>query len=1398
MYRKRIQLISLLLSALMVFGIVTGAGALGEAGTDGVQTIYFKDTNAWQGKFADGIYAYLFSSAGSDNNTYPGQAMTYLGKDADQNKIYSIEVDTAKYDTVKFTNGAQSGTVNRTDNFPVAMTDENNGYGFTGNMASGNKYFEIAQCKVQTENLDTTEPTEPTNPTGPTQPDDPNNVTLYFKDTNCWGDGFINGIYAYLFSSTGSDNNTYPGVKMAFLGRDSEKNKIYSVDVDTNKYDTIKFSDGSSANRRTNNFPVALSAGNNGYQFNGKMDDSDSRYYGAEQANINHDNLIVRDGEDVTVYFADVMSWGLPYAYVTSADDSKNNGAYPGEPMAYEGKTAEGTDVYSYTFDYFDFQKIKFSNGKSASSSDHKRTDNLLYQTLLGDEKNAFRLTGNADPAKPSNLEAEPFTIDTKALDSSDLTTVYFRDDLKWGKVYAYTFSSANGATSNGAYPGQEMAYAGKDKDGVQYYSYTFPSKTYDTIKFSDGTAENKRTDNILYAADMEQGNNGYYLSGTVTGGKYEYKAAKINPSDLDATEMFTVYYKDSIGWGDPYIYAFSSTGAGENKAYPGVQMKLEGTLGRSKIYSYTFDANKYDRMKLDDGTILSTSVPNRRTADIDFIKELGQTNNCFELTGATTVSGGKEYYGYQAVSIDTGAITPYTGIKTDTKVKNVIFMIGDGFGEKHAQAGELYKGGKLVFRTGEENGWYRNWQTTSDADYPKFTDSAAAATALATGVKVNDSVVGIAPDGKWVENLTEFSKARGLKTGIVVTQVLPHATPAGFTAHVSSRHSYDDIATQQIKQNIDVMFGGGSTYFNARKSLMDDLGYSYVTDFADVASVPASQKLIGAFKDSYIKHSDTNLPALADTTKAALNRLTGDDGFFVMVEGSDIDAYAHGSNMADMLDEIMVFDKAVKVAQDYVDEHPDTLLIVTADHETGGLDLSGVTDKSQLTNSLFKSGGTHTGQSVPLYAYGKGAQEITQFDTIDNTEIHQYVTDVLNNQYDPEREIGENILSDANNVIYFQKPASWEDVYIYSDAYKSTKEFPGAAMSLLEDDIYTYTIPYDVKNLTFSFNDGGKRSTVTIENPEYNKLYYIADDKDPQNSTVAINEEYTPPAGIVYFEKPDDWKDAYIYTWGSRYGGTWPGVQMEHVEGNIYKYKLYGSTTIASAFGLIFNEGPVSSGTAKQTVDLSFMGFNLLYKISGKDSATGKYNVTFEKYPAQPDDNEDAGTFYFKKPASWEEVNVYAFFGAYIGEWPGTSMVHVTGDIYSFTMQKGQMFSGGHNFKLVFGDGKEYQTVDVAFGGFDRIYTIETDEETAAAYGSWSKYNTKDIIYGDLNGDGEVKVEDVLIVQKYLANMIDLTPEQLLAADVDGNGEVRVADVLEMQKYISKIIDHFPAQKAG
>lgn len=137
--------------------------------------------------------------------------------------------------------------------------------------------------------------------------------------------------------------------------------------------------------------------------------------------------------------------------------------------------------------------------------------------------------------------------------------------------------------------------------------------------------------------------------------------------------------------------------------------------------------------------------------------------------------------------------VTTYGGTLDYYKVKNVILMIGDGMGAEQAKAGEIYKGSKLVMQTLP----YSTMVTTYSND--GVTDSSAAATAMATGYKTNNNMVGMIADGTKKENLIEFSKARGLKAGVIVTQVLPHATPAGFTAHVSARYSYNSIAAQQL-----------------------------------------------------------------------------------------------------------------------------------------------------------------------------------------------------------------------------------------------------------------------------------------------------------------------------------------------------------------------------------------------------------------------------------------------------------------------------------------------------------------------------------------------------------------------------------------------------------------------
>jgi len=329
----------------------------------------------------------------------------------------------------------------------------------------------------------------------------------------------------------------------------------------------------------------------------------------------------------------------------------------------------------------------------------------------------------------------------------------------------------------------------------------------------------------------------------------------------------------------------------------------------------------------------------------------------------------------------------------TDKKIKNIIYMIGDGMGENHIIAGGLYVGEELNIQT------IKNKSYVTTASTESVTDSAAAATALATGYKTKNGMIGKDQYGNNLENLVEYANKKEMKTGIVCTQILNHATPAGFSIHNDYRYNYDEIAKSQIESCVDLMFGGGRTYFSKYKNDIKDNGFAFVNDFSELSSVDKNNKVIGTFANESISKEEKRV-SLAELTEEAINRLGNDKGFFLMVEGSDIDSYSHEGNMSKMLNEMIDFDDAVGVAKVYVDENEDTLLIVTADHETGGLNLDGVMSKEQLRDSLFTSGGTHTSRNVLVYAYGMGAEDLTKYDVIDNTAICKFVRQGIENNY--------------------------------------------------------------------------------------------------------------------------------------------------------------------------------------------------------------------------------------------------------------------------------------------------------------------------------------------------------------------------------------------------------------
>jgi alkaline phosphatase len=276
------------------------------------------------------------------------------------------------------------------------------------------------------------------------------------------------------------------------------------------------------------------------------------------------------------------------------------------------------------------------------------------------------------------------------------------------------------------------------------------------------------------------------------------------------------------------------------------------------------------------------------------------------------------------------------------------------------------------------------------------ITDSGAAGTALATGNKTKNGTIGMDSQGKRVKSILEIAEEQGLATGLVSTSSITDATPASFIAHELSRMNYEAIALDFLKTDIDVFIGGGYNNFAKRTdklNLLDSLkfrGYEVDTSMAMVMKSD-SRKLAGLtapFNNPFrLKGRGDMLP---ESTSKAIEILSKNKkGFFLMVEGSEIDKIAH-LNVADtLIDETLDFDKAVGVALDFAKNDGHTLVVITADHETGGVT---IVDGDRATHMVKLSFSTkdHTAVMVPVYAYGPGADKFAGI--YDNTDIFQKI----------------------------------------------------------------------------------------------------------------------------------------------------------------------------------------------------------------------------------------------------------------------------------------------------------------------------------------------------------------------------------------------------------------------
>ena len=384
------------------------------------------------------------------------------------------------------------------------------------------------------------------------------------------------------------------------------------------------------------------------------------------------------------------------------------------------------------------------------------------------------------------------------------------------------------------------------------------------------------------------------------------------------------------------------------------------------------------------------------------------------------------------------GEEAPNAGTDRGT-AKNVILLIGDGMGTAHRTAARLYsvgREGELAMDTLPTAGMARTWSTES-----VVTDSAAAGTALATGVKTYNTAISVDPDGNSVQTILEKAQEAGKSVGLVTTMQLADATPASFAAHNADRNDHLSIALDMFDHDVDVLLGGGEDYLlpegtpgcypddgdrTDNRNLVDEAvakGYTHVCNEADFSAVDpsATDKLLGTFADYAMTRPYA--PSLADMAAKAIAILSENpEGFFLMVEGGQIDKAAEVNDALNTIGDTVGFDQAVKAALDFQAENPDTLVIVTADHATGGLAIEDLpqdeacpeplpADPRECKNALHEDGpfeerggakfwldwttvARHTGDDVPVTAAGPHAIDLTGY--YENTHIFQVMREAL------------------------------------------------------------------------------------------------------------------------------------------------------------------------------------------------------------------------------------------------------------------------------------------------------------------------------------------------------------------------------------------------------------------
>ena len=333
-------------------------------------------------------------------------------------------------------------------------------------------------------------------------------------------------------------------------------------------------------------------------------------------------------------------------------------------------------------------------------------------------------------------------------------------------------------------------------------------------------------------------------------------------------------------------------------------------------------------------------------------------------------------------------SLVPFGASAADSpEIRNVIFMIGDGMGTNHLEWAKAETGEKLAMDEMPVKGFRVTDSLTG------LTDSAAGGTALACGLLAFNSNVGtmsVSLDGhafvvlNYV-NLCEASQKAGKKTGVVTSDLNTGATPATFSAHAARRSYADIISAQQLECGLDLLWTRADGIIT--ESTATKAGWTYIDKLSEIYDLPANSKSLAQFSGKIeYDDGDENGAPLSVLTSLAISQLDGsDNGFFLMVEGAHIDKYSHSNEKEGMVKSLIEFDKAVEEAVKFAKMDENTMVIVTADHETGGIVYDSGAKEWKFTV------GDHTAADVPLRVYGDEGM-LKDGETLKNVAVARYV----------------------------------------------------------------------------------------------------------------------------------------------------------------------------------------------------------------------------------------------------------------------------------------------------------------------------------------------------------------------------------------------------------------------